>query len=369
MDDRLTKAREEINEIDREMAELFTRRMKAVGEVANYKKDHGLQIFDETREKEVLANNIGRVSDKEIQPFYGEFLQNNMDVSKKYQRKLIEGVKVAYTGVQGAFAGIAAGKIFPEAEKVSYGNFEECYRAVERGECDMAVLPLENSFAGEVGAVMDLMFSGSLYISGMYSFKIEHCLLGLEGCKVEDITSVLSHPHALSQCSDFLGEGNYTLIEASNTAAAAKEVAESGRKDMAAVAGKEAAALYGLDILKENINNSDSNETRFAVFTRNSVLDSESTKNSHLILMFTVKNEAGALAKAINVIGAYDYNMSAVRSRPLKSLPWQYYFYVEATGNGSNGEEGKMLRALEASCENLKVLGRFSGADDKFLQQ
>ncbi|MBP5160048.1 MAG: bifunctional chorismate mutase/prephenate dehydratase, partial [Lachnospiraceae bacterium] len=299
------------------------------------------------------------IGQEELRPYYVQFLKDAMNISKQYQRKLLEGVRVAYCGIEGAFAHMAAMRLFPDANPVAYEDFKAAYSAVEAGECDVAVLPLENSFAGEVGTVMDIMFGGNLYVNDLRTLQVEHCLLGAPGAQMSDVTTVMSHPQALAQCAGYIERKGYRQVQSTNTALAAKDVAERGDKTLAAIASTTAAKLYGLEVLESNINESESNSTRFGVFSRTRSEKPRSSKSDHILLMFTVKNEAGALAKAINVIGAYGYNMSVVRSRPMKSLAWQYYFYIEANGDGTRGNEERMITALQATCDKLKVLGSF----------
>jgi monofunctional chorismate mutase len=191
--DKLQEARKIISEVDAQMAELFVRRMRAAEQVAEYKRERGLPIFDGAREKEVLEKGSARVEDPVLREHYVRFLQSSMDVSKDYQRQLLEGMKVAYSGTEGAFAHIAAGEIFQSARLVGYPNFAEAYRAVQEGACDCAVLPLENSSAGEVGQITDMMFDGSLYVNGVYELAVRHDLLALPGTALTDVKTVISH--------------------------------------------------------------------------------------------------------------------------------------------------------------------------------
>lgn len=356
--DKLQIARQSINSIDKEMAKLFCKRMEAVRLVAEHKQEHGLPVFDGGREAEVIKNNSLLVEDDELRSFYINYLQSMMDISKSYQHRLLEGARIAYSGVEGAFAYIAAQRIFPDATLVSYPGFEDAYKAVENGECDSVVLPIENSYAGEVAQVADLMYGGSLYVSGIYDLQIVHNLLGLPEAKIEDIKSVTSHPQALSQCSKYIKKKGYTAIEATNTAIAAQRVAESGDKTLAAIASKETAKLYNLKVLDHHINTSHSNTTRFAVFSK-SENQNISGDDVNFILLFTVNNEAGALAKAISIIGKYGFNMKALRSRPIKEVNWQYYFYVEAEGDISGKIGEIMLAELSEYCDAIKVAGKY----------
>ncbi len=355
--DQLQKARQEIDLVDREMARLFERRMKAVAEVAAHKKKHGLPIFDPDREEAVVRKNAERLEDAELRPYYVEFLRDTMKASRHYQKKQLEGMQVAFCGIEGAFASIAAGKIFPDAKQVPYGDFHAAYEAVEKGDCDVAVLPMENSTAGEVSQVLDLMYGGSLMVTGVYSLSVRHCLLGTAEATLEDIKTVVSHPQALMQCAAFIEEHRLEEIQAPNTALAAKRVAEKQDPAVAAIANAENAELYGLKILARDINEVGLNTTRFAVLARSAA--PQKVMGKHSILMFTVRNEAGFLAKAINVIGDYGYNMRCLRSRPMKELLWQYYFYVELEGDLDNENGKNMIKALELYCERLRVVGSF----------
>ena len=163
----LKKIREKITDIDNRMAGLFEARMQQVAKVAEYKRQNGLPIYDPKREAEVIAKGEARVENPEIKPYYGQFLQDMMAVSRRYQARLLEGLRVAYCGTEGAFAHIAASHIFPMGQKIAYSGFPKAYEAVVSGACDCAVLPVENSFAGDVDQVNDLMFTGPLHINGM----------------------------------------------------------------------------------------------------------------------------------------------------------------------------------------------------------
>ena len=185
--DKLNKAREIIGEADKEIAVLFEKRMAAVKEVAEYKRERGLPVFDGAREDFLINKNLEYIENEEIKDFYVSFMKGTMDISKRYQHRILEGANVAYSGVEGAFAHIAAGRIFPDGKRISYPDFKAAYEAVEKGECDCAVLPIENSRAGEVGQVIDLIFSGSLYVNGLYSLDIRHNLIGLSDASEKDI--------------------------------------------------------------------------------------------------------------------------------------------------------------------------------------
>lgn len=353
----LEEARIKINRIDREMSALFCERMDAAAQVAAYKKETGMPVFDPEREAEVLRKNTEMLDRDEFRSYYADFLQYMMDISKRYQKRLLDGRRIAYSGVKGAFAWIAATRIFPVGTAVPYPDFRAAYEAVEKGECDCAVLPIENSYQGDVTQVMDMAFAGSLFINGVYDLDVTQSLLALPGTKLSDITEVISHPQALGQCAGYLRAHGMKATEASNTAVAAQTVAELGRKDLAAIANRETAALYGLAVIEKEINESRTNTTRFAVFSRTPTTPSPA--DNHFIMYFTVKNEAGALGRAISVIGQNGFNLRALKSRPTKDNNWEYYFYVEGEGNihAPNGQQ--MLEWLQMACISVKVVGSF----------
>ena len=322
--DNLEEIRKRINSLDAQMATLFEERMAQCRQVALFKREHGLSITDSAREAEVIAKNSILVKDDEIREYYARFQKGLMDTSKAYQSRIMEGIRVAYCGVPGAFAHIAAKQMFPEAELVPFNNFEEAYKSCENNITDCAVLPIENSFAGDVAGVMDLMFSGSLYVNQVVEIAAVQNLLGCEGTTRESIKEVVSHPQAISQCAAFIRKNGYRVNEFPNTAMAARYVAEKKDPSIAAIARLEAKM------------------------------------GRHFILTFTVKNEAGALAKTLNIIGAHGFNMCSLKSRPMKELMWNYYFYMELDGDVQTEDGQDMLHALGSVCDRLKLVGSFT---------
>lgn len=360
----LEKARQMINGIDKQMAELFCERMRAAELVADYKKEKGLPILDAEREEAVIRNNCKLINDEKYTEYYTMFLRDVMSISRSYQHRILNGMRVAYSGVEGAFAHIAAGKIFDGADRIAYSSFSAAYNAVVQGECDCAVLPVENSNAGDVGQVLDLIFSGSLYINGIYDLSVTQNLLGINGAALSDIKYVISQPKAIEQCETYIQKNRFNVIACENTALAAKQVASRGDKSYAAIASIETAELYGLDVIDKNINENNVNTTRFAVLSRSLHKKTDNTPDTHSVLLFTVRNEASALAKAIDVIGKHNFNMQSLSSRSMKGLLWQYYFYIEVEGN-LNSDEGKnMLAELAQYCDKLKVAGTFKNHID-----
>ena len=357
MENLLEEARKIINDVDTQMAELFVKRMRAAEMVYEYKKKMGLPILDQARERAVIERNTKRIEDEGLKGYYIDYLKNVMSISRAYQYRMQNGLKVAYSGVEGAFAHIAAGRIFPESQRISCRDFKAAYESVVNGENDVAVLPIENSYAGEVGQTIDLIFSGSLFINGIYELEIHQNLLGVPGSSAEDIKKVISHPQALSQCHDYIKSRALETEEANNTAVAARQVALAKDKHIGAIASVETAEIYGLTVLQQNINKSSENTTRFAVLSR---VQANSPSLANSVLMFTVKHEAGSLANAISIIGKFGYNMTALRSRPLRKHSWQYYFYIEIDGSTDTAEGKQMLEELNKVCDQLKVVGTFA---------
>ena len=353
----LEKARQIINEVDAQMAKLFEDRMNAVKMVAAYKKQHGLQIEDIKREDQVIQKNAELLKNEELRSYFVNFLQSNMDISKAYQHKLLEGMHVAFSGVEGAFANIAANKIFPDAVAIPHSDFKAAYNSVVNGECECVILPIENSYNGDVGQVMDLIFFGSLYVNGIYDIEIVQNLLAIKGTTMDQVKEVISHPQALGQCAQYIKKHGFEPIEAVNTAVAVKMVAESGRHDIAAIGSDEAAQKYGLKKLESHINEKSNNTTRFAVLSRSPKAPSNADKQ--FIMLFTVNNEAGSLGKAISIIGENGFNLRALKSRPTKELVWSYYFYAEGEGNINSEMGKKMLKELEEYCNNVRIVGSF----------
>ena len=357
----IKESRKIINEVDEQMARLFEKRMQACEQIALYKKQNGLSVRDSEREEQVVTNNAKLIESPALVPYYKDFIRATMDVSCKYQSSLMRKMRVAYCGTEGAFAHIAAKKMYPDSEYVAFSNFQDAYAATESGDCDCSVLPLENSYAGEVGEVMDLIFSGALHINQVIDVAVVHNLIAKDGVSIEDIKTVVSHPQALAQCEEYIKAHGFETRAYSNTALAAKYVAEAQEGAVAAIASDETARIFGLTVLDSHINDNHNNTTRFAAFSRaeNIPVSMGKREDENFILAFTVQNESGALASALNIIGAHNFNMRTLRSRPMKDLQWNYYFYIEAEGNVRTENGKDMLQELSALCAKLKLVGSY----------
>lgn len=348
----LDAARMKIDEADAAMAQLFCARMRAVEEVAAYKKEHGLPVLDASREEAVVAKNLARLSEAdagELGALYEDFIRHTMALSRARQKALLARDAVAYQGVKGAFSHIALKRLYPHAKAVAFATWRDAVEAVSDGRVEAAVLPFENSNAGDVSAVLDLCYAHEeLFVSRVCDLPVSQNLLGMPGAALAGVKKVVSHPQALAQCAKFLRMLGVETAEYPNTAAAAKYVRDTGDASLAAIASPETAALYRLEILAPDIAETSDNTTRFIVVTRE-----KPTSGSRFSLLFTVEHAAGMLARVIRIIGDFGFNMESIKSRPMPHVPWEYYFYTELVGQPSDG----LLTALQDVCKTVRVLG------------
>ena len=362
MDD-LQKARAEIDAIDAQMAALFEQRMQAVGQVARYKAATGKAVFDPAREQAVLDKNTARIGDEALRPYYRAFLEQAIAVSSAYQRELLGRDAAAYQGVEGAWSHIALRRLFPFACVKAFPTWAGVCDAVTGGQTQFGVLPFENSNAGDVSTVLDLLWARpALTVTAMADLPIRQDLLAVPGAALGDIRTVLSHQQALDQSRPFLQANGLATRDWSNTADAARYVAEQKDKSLAAIASAETAALYGLEILARGINEDGDNTTRFIVVERGgeSAL-AEPRAGQRLGLLFTVDHKPGRLARAIEYIGGQGFNMECIKSRPLPHVPFEYYFYVQliCQQDLTEADCAAFLRGMEALCRTVRLLGVF----------
>ena len=354
--DALEQARAEIDTVDAQLAALFERRMAAVLQVAEYKRAHGLPIYDAAREAAVLEKAAARIQQPALRPYYKDHVQHMMDLAKQYEAAVLGRNRAAYQGVEGAFAHIALKALFPHAEAVSYSTWDEVFEAVASGEAAHGVVPFENSHAGDVSAVLDLCYNHpELWVVDVYDLPISQNLLVLPGTQLAQLRHVYSHQQAIAQSETFLKQFRLPATAMANTAMAAKFVAESKDPTKAAIASAETAALYGLEILVPNINTDGDNTTRFIVLSRE-----KPTVGNRFSLLFTLDNKPGKLAEVIQVIGASGFNMESIKSRPMPHVPFEYYFYVELVGDAAAGETAALLRELDRTCRTVRLLGVYT---------
>lgn len=353
--DSLQKARNTINQIDRAMIDLFEQRMDAVKQVVSYKQEHHLPVLDADREAAVIANNSHYLRNVEYRPYYEEFIQATMRISRAYQKEQLHHDQVAYAGTLGAFSHIAAMKLFPEKKLIHLPTFAEVVEKVEQGEAAYGVLPFENSYTGEVGENMDLILAHDIFIHQMYDLKIEQNLLGIKGSSIEAIRQVYSKDQAISQSRKFLEGRHIECIAYPNTAMAAQYIAEQQDPHKAAIASKETAALYDLQILAENINTSTQNTTRFIVIAKK-----PPQSGNRIALVFTVPHTTGSLAKVMSLISDHGFNMESIHSRSLKDEPFAYYFYVELVAHLDSPQFTALYEAMKPLCKKIKIAGSYT---------
>lgn len=369
----LEQCRKEIDEIDQNLIKLFEQRMKVSKDVVTYKLAHEMEIFQPQREKTVIEKNVDRVVDKKLIEYARNFIQDVMDVGKSYQATFIplkdtcklskpklENIEVGYAGVPGAFAHQALLEYFGDVKNISYEHFQDVYEALKNDEIDYGIVPLENSSTGAINDNYDLVRDYDFYIVGEHSVNITQHLLGIKGAKLEELRYVYSHPQGIQQSSEFLKQfPNIKPQSFSNTAAAAKYVSENNDKQLAAIASKIAADLYDLEVLKENIHNQESNNTRFIIFGKQ-LEDHE--KTDRVSIVFTLQHKVGALYSILKVIKDHQINLSRIESRPLKDKHWQYYFYIDFEGSLHDDNVKLALEQLKTNCLTLRVLGNYRHA-------
>lgn len=362
--DQLQQARAQIDEIDAKMAALFEQRMQAVGQVAQYKARTGKQVFDPAREALVLEKNTARVQNPELQSYYREFLKKALAVSRAYQHVLIGQDVAAYQGVEGAWSHIALRQLFPFAKAQAYSTWNEVVEAVERSDAYCGVLPFENSNAGDVSAVLDLLYAHpGLKVARMCDLPIRQDLLALPGAQLSEIKTVISHQQALAQSGPFLKLHHFATKAWGNTADAARYVAEQGDQTLAAIASAETAKLYGLQILAEGVNEDGDNTTRFIVIEKEGAQRQPiaAAPGQRLSMLFTVDHKPGRLARVIQIIGERGFNMETIKSRPLPHVQFEYYFYVQLVcpANAATDDCAKLVHELENVCRTVRILGVF----------
>ena len=360
--DLLQQARAEIDAVDAEMAALFERRMQAVARVAQSKAASGKPVFDPERERAVIAKNTARIADPALRPYYRRFLQQAMAVSRAYQRQMLGRDAAAYQGVQGAWAQIALQRIFPFARQLACQTWADVFDAVQQGRAAYGVLPFENSNAGDVSAVLDLLYAHpDLSVAAMVDLPIRQDLLGVPGATLDGLRTVVSHQQALSQSGPFLRAHHLEARAWGNTADAARHVAEQGDPAVGAIASAETARLYGLTVLAEGVNEDGDNTTRFIVVQRGGADDRPVHAGQRIALLFTVDHKPGKLAQVIERIGGLGFNMESIKSRPLPHVPFEYYFFVQLIcPDAAEGQTcAALLQTLQEPCRTVRLLGVF----------
>ncbi|HIT41551.1 MAG TPA: chorismate mutase [Candidatus Caccovicinus merdipullorum] len=373
----LQEIRKQIDQVDSQLAALIEQRMRLTADVAEYKMQNGKEIYDPVREKEKLASVRAMAKTPFGEIAMGEIFAQMMTISRRYQYqvlgsygnkadggfKLVEnlptaGARIVYQGVEGAYSHEAALQVFGrDADVYNVPAWDDAMKEVAEGRAAYAVLPIENSSAGAVIDNYDLLLKYDNYIVAETEVSVNHALLGLPDAELSDIKTVISHPQALMQCSEFLKEHrDWKQIQAENTAGAAKRILADGDVTQAAIASPKAGEIYGLKILKPSINHNRTNTTRFIVLGKEPVYRLDARKVS---VCFETPHVSGAL---YNMLGHFIYNhvnMLMIQSRPILERNWEYRFFLDIEGSLSDGPVQNALLGLKSEAVFMRILGNY----------
>ena len=375
----LNELRKEINSIDDQILDLFQRRMEVATQVADYKREHDLPILQPSREREILK----KVADKagpELGGYARVLFSMLIELSKSYQnkrnnkeielhRRIDEAIEttprlfpqapmVACQGVEGANSQIACEKIFKNPFIMYFKTFESVFTAIEQGLCQYGILPIENSTAGSVKKVYDLMIHHNFSIVRTFRLKVDHNLLAKKGAKLEDIKEIYSHEQAIGQCGAFLEKlPGARVIAVENTAVAAQMVAESGRTDVAAISSRSCAELYNLINLAPGIQDKDNNRTRFICISKNLEIYPGADKTS---IMMILPHRPGSLYRVLARLYVLGINVTKLESRPIPNRDFEFMFYFDLDTSIYSEEFVQLMCELDDLCEEFKYLGSYS---------
>ena len=380
----LNGLREAIDALDARLTELFLQRMELTRRVGEYKRAHGIPVLDPQREREVLAQKTALVADPALRDDVAALYEAIMGISRRQQRRLVneagnqdyarirgamdgaraplEHPRVLYQGEPGAYADEAAARFFGEDLPRSHvGTWEEVFQALQRGEADYGVVPIENSSTGSINQVYDLLAQYGHSIVGEQTVKVDHCLAAPAGARLDGVTTVYSHEQGLLQCAGFLKGRGWTCVPRLNTAESAQFVARSGSPGQAAICSPRAARLYSLEILAEHISDSDSNDTRFVVVSPVRERRSGSDKVS---ILFRLPHRAGSLQELLTIFAVNGLNLLKLESRPIPCRSWEYRFFADFSGDlTAPGMDGVLLE-LTRTAERLRVLGSYRSSGE-----
>lgn len=373
----LSESRAQIDVIDKEITRLFQKRIDVCRDVAAYKIQNNKKVLDKTRENQKLEVLSKLAEDSFKEHGICDLFTQVMAICRKRQYQIMkeEGVAqpvpfdcvdeidktnatVVFQGVEGAYSHAASMAYFGDlATYFHVPNFEEVMKAVANKEADFGVLPLENSSAGQVGDVYDLLTRYDNTIVGEYYLPVRHCLLGLKGADIDKIQTVYSHPQGLMQCGKFLNEhSSWQQISQANTAMAAQKVIKENNPNTAAIASETAAKLYGLEILEEGINDNKTNTTRFIIVSRKKCYRKDASKIS---VMFEIPHESGSLYTILSHMIYNDLNMTKIESRPIPEQPFEYRFFVDFEGNLADAAVENAILGIKEEAARLKILGNY----------
>lgn len=370
----LSEIRVEIDEIDNQLIELFKKRMDCAKAVGYYKKEKNIPVLNTDRENEILDSVAERGGEygAHARLLYSNImelsraLQHNIVCSGKALREEItnassaletENITVGYQGIKGANSHEAALTLFRDADVKNYNSFDEVFDAVDKGEISYGVLPVENSTAGSVSAVYDLILKHRFYIVGALDLSIDHYLCSLKQSELSDIEKVWSHPQALSQCEGYLGKHGLEAIPSANTAVAARDVANEKRLNVAAICPKKAAEEYGLKILDSKIQDSRYNTTRFIVISKKLCITEDANKIS---LCFSLPHVTGSLYSLLCRFNSLGLNLTKIESRPSTGKDFEYLFYLDFAGNVHSDNVIDLISQLSEEMPEFSFLGNYA---------
>lgn len=382
----LEQLRQNIDAIDRQLLPLFLDRMELCSKVADYKRSVGKPVLDASRERQVLDNKIklleelGRDGDMKQEVY--EFFNTIMSISRVRQTRELSGQEhrvriddllkqaksrvqnpaICYFGSQGSYSEEAAISYFGEgSNRFSAKTFAEAFASLKADKADYLVLPIENSSTGTIAEVMELLLAYGYYIVGEEKIAIRHCLLGVKGATLEDVKTVYSHEQGILQCGDFLHSlGDVHCEEYYSTALSAQAVAEKQDKSLAAIAAKRNAELLGLEVLAENINNNETNTTRFAVIAKQPEVDENCNKVS---IAFTLPHESGQLQRLLACFAQAGLNLLKLESRPIVNKPFEYMFLADYTGNLLETSVREVTNSVIEGTQEFTWLGNYKGKE------
>ena len=375
----IQELRGNIDAIDDQIAKLFVERMSVAKEIGKLKAESNKVGADGVREREII-NRVTKDMPEEIKLYGKQMFDELFSLSKAYQTRFVlqnsklisevrkvleEGMEVfpnsatvACQGVAGAYSQIATDRMFPIADILYFKDWDAVFKAVEKGLCDFGVLPIENSNAGSVNAVYDLMRKHNFYIVKSIKLRIQHYLLAKSGTETKDVKEIITHEQAVSQCSEFIKTlGNVKITVCENTAKAAELVADSERTDVACICSHDCAGIYSLSILEPNVQNNENNYTRFIAIQKKLKIYENADKIS---IMANLPHEAGSLNKVLNRFASLGLNLTKLESRPMTNTSFEFAFYFDVTAKIEQVEVQNLLAELEKSCDKFVFLGSYT---------
>ncbi len=375
----LTQLRNQIDSIDDELVSLFAQRMEVSAQIAAYKKENGLPILAPAREREKLQD-VAKKAGPDMANYTRVLYSMLFELSRSYQskcttqqtalyRQITQSIEttpklfpqapmVACQGVEGAFAQIACERIFKSPFIMYFKNFEAVFNAIDQGLCQYGILPIENSTAGSVKKVYDLMIHRNFSIVRSFRMKVDHNLLANPGSDMANITKIYSHEQAINQCSDFLKKfPSAQVIAVENTAVAAEMVARSGMQDVAAICSRNCAELYGLSVLKASIQDEGNNHTRFICISKTLEIYPGADKTT---IMMILPHKPGSLYRVLARMYTLGINVIKLESRPLPDRDFEFMFYFDLETSIYSEEFVQLMCELDELCEEFKYLGSYS---------